>query len=292
MAKLFWGCGTALLTPFNADESIDYEAYAALVDNQVDNGVDFLVPLGTSAETPALTQDEKVELFKITKEHAKGHKLIAGVGVNCVRDTLANIHLLEPLGPDAFLVVVPYYNKPTQEGLYRYYKAIAAATTTPIVMYNVPGRTGTNMLPQTVVRIANECPNIVGIKEASGSFDQVSEILRTKPRDFCVLSGDDDITLPLMAAGADGVISVASNIAPSEVSSMVHALMAEDYRTARALHMKLFPLFKGCFVESNPIPAKEALAQLGLCHNYMRLPLAPASEQTKATIRDILAKLF
>lgn len=292
MTKLFTGCGTALVTPFRQDGSIDYEAYAGLVDRQIDKGVDFLVPVATTAETPALTQDEKARLLEITKEHAKGHRIIAGVGVNCVRDTLANIKLLEPYGPDAFLVVVPYYNKPTQEGQYQYFKTVAAETSLPVIIYNVPGRTGANMLPDTVLGLAQDCPNIIGVKEASGNYSQVCEILRRAPKGFCVLSGDDDLTMALMASGADGVISVASNVAPAEVSEMVHAAMAEDYRSARALLYRLFPLFKGCFVESNPIPVKEALAQMGLCARTMRLPLVEASEETSRIIAGILAELF
>lgn len=289
--KLLAGCGTALVTPFRPDGSVDFEAYARLVDRQVEGGTDFLVPVATTAETPALTQEEKAQLLRVTKEHARGKKIVAGVGVNCVRDTLANIALLEPYGPDAFLVVVPYYNKPTQEGQYQYFKTIAAATSTPVVIYNVPGRTGANMLPDTVLRLAHDCPNIIGVKEASGNYDQVCEILRHAPGGFCTLSGDDDLTLALMASGADGVISVASNIAPSEVSGMVHAAMVEDYRTARKMLYRLFPLFKGCFVESNPIPAKEALAQLGLCSRTMRLPLVEASEGTRKVITEILSDL-
>ena len=286
------GCGTALVTPFTADGAVDYEAYARMVDRQVAGGVHFLVPLATTGETPTLSQQEKVAIFQIVKAHAKGLPIMPGVGVNSMPDTLANIRLLEPLGPDALLVVVPYYNKPTQQGQYEYFKAVAASTSLPIVIYNVPGRTGANMLPDTVIRLAHDVPNIRGIKEASGKYDQVSEILRRAPEGFAVLSGDDDMTLAFMATGAHGVISVASNIAPKEVSAMTEALMRDDLAEARVLHHRLFPLFKACFVESNPIPAKAALAQLGEMNAAVRLPLAEASDATKALMQNVLAELW
>ena len=286
------GCGTALVTPFTPDGAVDYEAYASLVDRQVAAGVHFLVPLATTGETPTLSAGEKTAIYQVVKEHAKGLPLMPGVGVNSLPDTLANIRLLEPLGADALLVVVPYYNKPTQQGQYEYFKAVAAETALPIIIYNVPGRTGANMLPDTVIRLAEEVPNIRGIKEASGNYAQVSEILRRAPEDFAVLSGDDDLTLALMATGAHGVVSVASNIAPVEVAQMVEALERGELARARALHHRLFPLFKACFVESNPIPAKAALAQLGLMGDTVRLPLAPASETTKVLMQKVLSELW
>ena len=286
------GCGTALVTPFTADGAVDYEAYAELVDRQVAAGVHFLVPLATTGETPTLSQEEKVAIFQTVKAHAKGRPLLVGVGVNSLPDTLANIRLLEPLGPDALLVVVPYYNKPTQQGQYEYFKAMAAATSLPVIIYNVPGRTGANMLPDTVLRLAQDVPNIRGIKEASGKYDQVSEILRRAPEGFTVLSGDDDMTLAFMATGAHGVISVASNVAPKEVTEMVEAAMKGDYAAARVLHHRLFPLFKACFVESNPIPAKAALSLLGQMRATVRLPLAEASDQTKELMQKVLQDLW
>ena len=286
------GCGTALVTPFTADGAVDYEAYAALVDRQVAGGVHFLVPLATTGETPTLSPEEKVAIFQTVKAHAKGRPLLVGVGVNSLPDTLANIRLLEPLGPDALLVVVPYYNKPTQQGQYEYFKAVAAATSLPVIIYNVPGRTGANMLPDTVLRLAQDVPNIRGIKEASGKYDQVSEILRRAPEGFAVLSGDDDMTLAFMATGAHGVISVASNVAPKEVTEMVEAVQRGDYDSARTLHHRLFPLFKACFVESNPIPAKAALSLLGQMRATVRLPLAEASDQTKELMQKVLQELW
>ena len=286
------GCGTALVTPFTPDGAVDYEAYARMVDRQVANGVHFLVPLATTGETPTLSAGEKTAIYQLVKEHAKGLPLMPGVGVNSLPDTLANIRLLEPLGADALLVVVPYYNKPTQQGQYEYFKAVAAETSLPIIIYNVPGRTGANMLPDTVIRLANEVPNIRGIKEASGNYDQVSEIIRRAPEGFTVLSGDDDMTLAFMATGAHGVISVASNIAPKEVTEMVEAMQRGELEKARTLHHRLFPLFKACFVESNPIPAKAALEQLGVIGGTVRLPLAPASDATRALMQKVLGELW
>ena len=286
------GCGTALVTPFTADGAVDYEAYGRMVDRQVAAGVHFLVPLATTGETPTLSAGEKTAIYQVVKEHAKGLPLMPGVGVNSLPDTLGNIHLLEPLGADALLVVVPYYNKPTQQGQYEYFKAVAAETDLPVIIYNVPGRTGANMLPDTVIRLAEEVPNIRGIKEASGNYSQVSEIIRRAPEGFTVLSGDDDMTLAFMATGAHGVISVASNIAPKEVTQMVEAMQQGRLGEAHALHHRLFPLFKACFVESNPIPAKAALAQLGVIGGTVRLPLAAASQATEALMQKVLSELW
>ena len=286
------GCGTALVTPFLPDGSVDYEAYASLVDRQVAAGVHFLVPLGTTGETPTLSDGEKTAVFQLVKEHAKGLPLMPGVGTNSLSGTLANIRLMEPLGPAALLVVVPYYNKPTQQGLYEYYKAVASETDLPVIIYNVPGRTGANILPDTVLRLAADVPNIRGIKEASGNFSQVSDLVRRIPEGFAVLGGDDDMTLAYMAAGAHGVISVASNVAPAEVTQMVEALQRDDLAAARRLHQRLFPLFKACFAESNPGPAKAALAQLGLCGNVLRLPLVPVTESTEALMQKVLSELW
>ena len=286
------GCGTALLTPFHEDGSVDYAAYAAAIDRQVAAGVHFLVPLATTGETPTLTPEEKVRLLQTAKDHAAGRPLLVGCGANSFEGTMANIRLLEPLGPDAFLVVVPYYNKPTPEGQYRYFKAVAEATKVPVVIYNVPGRTGVNMTAETALRLAADCPNIIGTKEASGNYAQVSEIIRRAPEGFTVLSGDDDLTFALMATGARGVVSVASNIAPAEVAAMTEALLRDDLPAARALHHRLSPLFKACFLETSPVPAKAAMARLGLMTDFVRLPLAPASDATRAALASILADLL
>ena len=283
------GCGTALVTPFREGE-VDYEAFASLVDYQIKGGVDFLVPLGTTGETPCLTDEEKVRVLSIAKEHSCGKPVVAGVGTNSLEHTLANIRLLEPHGVDVFLVVVPYYNKPPQEGMYRYFKAVAEATRKPVLLYNVPGRTGANLEAATTLRLA-EIDNIIGIKEASGRREQILEIIEGRPEGFLVLSGNDDETFPLMQAGADGVISVASNIAPELVAELTHAMLKGNVEKAAGLHEMLSPLFRNCFVESNPIPAKAALTAMGMMQNELRLPLVPAQQPTCDLMVDTIKEL-
>ena len=291
MSRLFLkGCGTALLTPFKGTE-VDYDAYRKCVLRQVDAGVHFLVPLATTGETPTLSREEKKRLLEITKDCSGGLPLVVGCGSNSLAATLENISLVGK-DADALLVVVPFYNKPTQEGQYQYFKAVSEATDLPIVMYNVPGRTGVNMSAETCLRLAKDCPNIIATKEASGNYSLVSDILRSAPEGFSVLSGDDDMTLAFMATGAQGVISVASNIAPAEVSGLVVSMLSGDIDSARALHHCLSPLFKACFVESNPIPAKAAMAALGLMKEDVRLPLVKASDSTKKLMSQILATLW
>ena len=282
------GCSTALATPFLEDGSVDYDSYASLLDRQVAAGVDFLTVLATTAETPTLSLEEKKKLLAISKEHCGGLPLLVGCGSNSVAATLENIRQLP--GADAYLVVVPFYNKPTQEGLYLYYKALAEHTDKPIVMYNVPGRTGVNMKAETSLRIAREVKGVIGIKEASGDFQQVKQIIDGSEEDFLVLSGDDDMTFELIRAGADGVISVASNVLPKEVGRMCGLALNGEFEEAGLLNEKLMPLFKACFVESNPIPGKEALHQLGLCTNAVRLPLSRANENTCKRIKETLAE--
>ncbi|MBQ2452123.1 MAG: 4-hydroxy-tetrahydrodipicolinate synthase [Bacteroidales bacterium] len=289
--KQLTGCGTALVTPFKADGSVDYAAYAETVKRQVAAGIHFLVPLGTTAETPCLSDEEKVELLKITREHAQGLPLVVGAGTNSLAGTLRNMALLEPYGVDYFLVVAPYYNKPTQQGLYAYYKAVAAATEKSIILYNVPGRTGVNITAETTLALANEVENIVAIKEASGNYAQISRIIKDKPEGFSVLSGNDDETLSLMATGAQGVISVASNVAPAQMVALTEALLKDDMPAARSLHYQLMSLFKNCFVESNPIPAKAAMSLLGLMENELRAPLTPATDSTIELMKKTLAEL-
>ncbi len=274
----FRGCGTALITPFK-DGAVDYDAFAALVDRQVAAGIDFLVPLGTTGETPCLTDEEKIKLLRLTKERAGDLPVMAGVGTNSLEHTIENIRLLEPHGVDAFLVVVPYYNKPPQEGMYQYFKAVAESTSKPVVLYNVPGRTGSNMTSETTLRLA-QIDNIIAIKEASSNRGQILEIIQGRPEGFLVLSGNDDETYPLMKEGADGIISVASNIAPEPCVKLAHAMMEGKVEKAAMYHEKLLPLFRNCFVESNPIPAKAALAAMGLISNECRLPLVPAQQKT------------
>lgn len=283
------GCGTALVTPFR-DGKVDYEALAALVDRQVAAGIHFLVPLGTTAETPCLSDEEKVEILKVCRAHAPQLTLLVGAGTNSFTGTMHNIDLLAPYGADAFLIVAPYYNKPTQDGLYEYFSEVAAISPKPIVLYNVPGRTGVNISDATTLKIAAH-GKVAAIKEASSNYAQISRILAGAPEGFKVFSGNDDETLSLMATGASGVISVVSNIVPDKMAALCNAIMENDYTTARELYRTLLPLCKNCFVESNPIPVKEALAQMGLIQNELRLPLTRATEATaclmKKTLKDL-----
>ncbi len=283
------GCGTALATPFS-NGKVDFEAYKRLVTRQVEAGIHFLVPLGSTAETPCLENDEKVELLRITRELCPDRPLVAGVGTNSPAATIRNIRLLESCGPDAWLVVVPYYNKPTQQGLYEYFKTIAEATDKPIVAYNVPGRTGTNMTAETTLRLAS-IPGIIAVKEASGKLDQIEAVAKGRPDGFKVLSGNDDQTFPIMRFGGDGVISVASNVAPELMVALVEAAGAGDFAKAEEIDKKLAPLYDACFVESNPIPAKAALSIMGFCSAEMRLPLTTAVPSTFDTMRKVLEDL-
>ena len=283
------GCGTALITPFKNGE-VDYEAFAALVDRQVEAGIDFLVPLGTTGETPCLEDEERIKILQIAKEHSKGVPVIAGGGTNSLQHTIRSMKMLEPYGVDAFLIVVPYYNKPTQEGQYQYFKAVAESTDRPIVLYNVPGRTGANMTAETALRLA-EIPNIVAIKEASGNREQIEQILAGAPEGFAVLSGNDDDTLWMMQQGGAGIISVASNVAPAHMAEFVGAVRNGEMEKAEQMNAKLTPLFTNCFVESNPIPAKAAMAAMGLIENELRLPLVPSQQSTYdlmvETVKDL-----
>lgn len=283
------GCGTALVTPFR-DGKVDYGTFASLVDRQVEAGVHFLVPLGTTGETPCLEESEKERILEITMEHRKNLPVVVGGGSNSLLHTTESIRRLEKYSPDAYLIVVPYYNKPTQKGLYEYFKAVAGSTDKAIVLYNVPGRTGLNMTAETTLRLA-EIPNIVAVKEASGNYAQISEIIRNAPEGFNVLSGNDDETLSLMATGAKGIISVASNIVPAEMAALAEALLDGDMAEARRIHHRLSPLFRNCFIESNPIPVKSAMALMGLIENELRLPLVPASEHTEAVLKATLKEL-
>lgn len=285
----FKGLATALVTPF-VDGEVDWKAFRNLVRRQVEAGVDFLVPLGSTAETPCLTDAEKVKILEIAREESNGLPIVAGAGSNSLTTTVQNMRLLDGHGADAYLIVVPFYNKPTQEGLYQYFKAVAEETDRQVILYNVPGRTGTNMKTETTLRLA-EIPNVTAVKEASGDIAQIIDIKRQAPADFTVLSGNDDQTLPLMACGADGVISVASNVAPKQMKALTRAVAASDLKEAIRLNNSLMPLYHACFVESNPIPAKAALSLMGLCRDEMRLPLLPATGGTRTLLADVLRKL-
>ena len=286
---LFKGCGTAMFTPFK-DGRVDVEALVLTTERQVEAGIDFLVPLGTTGETPTLSDEEKLMVFHAVKDHAKGCPVVVGVGTNSVPGTLANMALLKDA--DAFLVVVPYYNKPPQRGIYEYFRTIAEHTEKPIILYNVPGRTGANCEAETTLALARGVPNIVAVKEASGNLMQVKYLLTRRPEGFSILSGNDEDTLPLMRSGADGVVSVASNVCPQEMAQFVRAALEKDWDTAQALEDRLSALFRNLFIEPNPIPGKAAMAQLGLMENQLRLPLVPATDETERAIKDTLAALW
>ena len=283
------GCGTALITPFKNGE-VDYDAFAALVDRQIEAGIDYLVPLGTTGETPCLEDDERVKVLQIAKAHSQGRPVVVGGGTNSLQHTIRSMQMLEPYGVDAFLIVVPYYNKPTQEGQYQYFKAVAEATDKPIVLYNVPGRTGVNMSAETTLRLA-EIENIVAIKEASGDREQIEKILANAPEGFQVLSGNDDDTLWMMQQGGAGIISVASNVAPKHLAEFTTAIRNGEMEKAEAINAELTPLFKNCFVESNPIPAKAAMHAMGLIENELRLPLVPSQQSTYDLMVETIKEL-
>jgi 4-hydroxy-tetrahydrodipicolinate synthase len=287
----FTGCGTALVTPFRADGSLDEAAVSRLARRQIEAGIHFLVPCGTTGEVPTLTDEEQVRVVQLVAAEAKGRvPVLAGAGGYNTQEVIHAARRMRDAGADGILSVTPYYNKPTPEGLYQHYRAIAEAAGLPIVVYNVPGRTGCNVDPATLVRLAT-VPNIIGVKEASGNVTQMCEICASVPAGFIVLSGDDALTLPLMAIGGRGIISVASNEIPSEMSRMVELAERGDFAGARALHQRLMPLMQVNFIESNPIPVKSAMAFLGLLEEVYRLPMVPPRPASKQKIEAVLQSL-
>ena len=293
--KLDWmrGCATALVTPFKSDGSVDEASMRALVDRQINGGVRLLVPCGTTGESATMTEDEDARVIGLTIEVARGRaKVIAGAGSNSTSSAVEYSRRARNLGADAVLQVAPWYNKPTQEGLYAHFRAIAAAIPeTPIMLYNVPGRTSSNIAAQTTLRLAKDCENIVAIKEASGNLSQIMEILRERPANFCVLSGDDAVTLPLISLGAKGIVSVASNEVPDLMSRMTELALDGKWNDARELHYRLLPLMEINFVESSPGPVKAAMALMGLLEENFRLPLVPITDKSRAKIRDVITEL-
>jgi 4-hydroxy-tetrahydrodipicolinate synthase len=288
---LFQGCGTALVTPFRPDLSLDEEAYRTLVRRQIEAGIHFLVPCGTTGENPTLEHDEHRRLVEIALEEAKGKlPVLAGCGGYHTGEVVAFARELEAMGADGILSVAPYYNKPTQEGLFQHFLAIANAIKIPIVVYNVPGRTGVNVEPATMCRLA-AIDNIVGVKEASGNIAQIARLCATLPQDFAVLSGDDSITLAVAGLGGKGVISVASNLIPAEMAALAQACLDGRFEDTRALQRKWLPLMEVNFVESNPIPVKWALARMGLLSPVYRLPMVPPSPASRERIETTLIEL-
>jgi 4-hydroxy-tetrahydrodipicolinate synthase len=289
MAVSFAGAGVALVTPFKKDESLDEAAFRKLVRRQVEGGIDVLVPCGTTGEAVTLTEDEQKRVIELTVAERSGRPVVAGAGSNDTRTAVARTKAFCSLGVQGILSVAPFYNKPTQEGLFRHFSAIADASTVPVVLYNVPGRTASNIEPKTLFRLA-EHKNITAVKEA-GSFTQQLEILREVPEGFEFLSGDDATTLPLLVLGAKGVISVVANQIPSAMHGLVDAAAAGDFAKARSIHNKYLGLMNLNFIESNPIPVKASLAMMGLCEEVFRLPLVPPSEDTRTKLRAEMVRL-
>ena len=288
---MFTGCGTAMVTPFHPDGSLDEATLRLLVQRQLDAGIDFLVPCGTTGESPTLSHQEHLRVVEITLELAKGRvPVLAGAGGYNTSEVISLAQELVAMGVDGILSVTPYYNKPTQEGLYQHYKALASAVSLPIILYSVQGRTGVNIEPATVKRLAS-VENIVGIKEASGNIAQMAAILNAVHSDFLVFSGDDAIALPLIALGGRGVISVASNEIPAEMTLLTRLALQNDFPAARQLHRRYLPLMEVNFVESNPIPVKAAMAELGLLKPVWRLPLVAPGREDMARIRAVLESL-
>ena len=291
MRQAFTGCGTALVTPFRRGGEIDEAAVARLARRQIDAGTHFLVPCGTTGESPTLSDDERVRVVELVVAEAKGRvPVLAGAGGYDTREVIHAATRMQRAGANGILSVTPYYNKPTREGLYQHYRAIAEAVSLPIIVYNVPGRTGVNVDPQTLSRIAT-IPNIVGVKEASGNMTQMCEVCTVVPDEFLVLSGDDALTIPLMAVGGRGIISVASNAIPAEMSQMVEHAESGDFQQARRLHRRLLPFMQINFIESNPGPIKFAMASLGLLEEEYRLPMVPPEAASKARIAAVLQAL-
>jgi 4-hydroxy-tetrahydrodipicolinate synthase len=285
---MFRGTFTALVTPF-LNGGVDDSAFNKLIETQIAAGISGVVAIGTTGESPTLSHEEREQVIRLSVATANKRCLVlAGTGSNATQHAIADTKLAEKLGVDGALLVAPYYNKPSQEGLFRHFKAIADATSLPIMLYNIPGRCSVDILPETVVRLAKECRNIVSIKEASGSVERVGDLRRRLPESFMILSGDDSLTLPFMAVGAGGVVSVASNLFPSQVCALVRACESGDLKSAATLHRKLLPLFKDLFIEPNPVPVKTALGWRGSMSGEVRLPLCEMSEANQARLRKTL----
>ncbi|EOR93109.1 Dihydrodipicolinate synthase [Arcticibacter svalbardensis MN12-7] len=288
----FHGTGVAMVTPFDQDGSIDFQGLKKLINFQIDGGVDYLVSLGTTGESATLTKEEKKSVWKFTAEIINGRvPLIAGLGGNNTREVVEGLKQFDPNGYDAILSVSPFYNKPTQEGIYQHYKVLAQESPLPLFIYNVPGRTGSNVAAETTIRLANECKNIIGVKEASGNIEQFYAILRNKPKEFLCISGDDALTLPLIAMGGNGIISVAGNAIPRLFSNMVRLCLKGDFKQAAPLNLRLTKFISLLFEEGNPGGVKSALQHLGICTDHLRLPLYPVGQTTSLAIKKELENL-
>lgn len=288
---LFRGTAPALVTPFTPDLMIDESAFKNLIDMQIGAGVEAIVVLGTTGENPTIDPDERKQLVELSISHTAGRvPVIIGTGTNNTHESTVYSKEAEAAGADGLLVVGPYYNKPTQEGYFAHVQAIAGATDCPIILYNVPGRTGSNISAETTLRIAEEIPSVSATKEASGSLEQIAEILRHRPENFAVYSGDDEFTLPLLALGADGVISVVCNALPGPFSDMVRAGLNYKFEQARKSHFQLLDAMRYCFIESNPVPVKTMLAELGMMDSNVRMPLVPLTEQNHKKITDLMQR--
>jgi 4-hydroxy-tetrahydrodipicolinate synthase len=281
----FYGTGVAIVTPFQADGQVDYAGLKNLINYLIDGGVEYIVSLGTTGESATLNKYEKQKVWEVTAETVNNRvNLVAGIGGNDTYEVVEQIKAFSTPGYDAILSVSPYYNKPTQAGIYQHYRAIAENSALPVLLYNVPGRTGSTISAETTVRLAHDFENIIGIKEASGNFDIFNQIMRDKPADFLFISGDDPVTLPMMAMGAAGLISVIGNAVPRQISDMVRACLQGDFITAREKHYPLIEFTRLMFVEGNPAGVKTALKQLGICSDVVRLPLVPVNQQTTEAI--------
>lgn len=288
----FHGTGVAVVTPFNADGSVDYDGLKGLINYLIDGKVEYLVSLGTTGESATLNKEEKKKVWAYTAEVNNGRlPLVAGIGGNYTAEVTAAIKDFDSNGYDAILSASPYYNKPTQEGIYQHYKAISESTDLPVLLYNVPGRTASNVSAETTCRLATDFKNIIGTKEASGNFDQFNQIMRDKPEDFMLISGDDPVALPMIALGAVGVISVVGNALPFELSEMTRLCLKGDFKAAQALHFKLIEFTRLMFTEGNPAGAKAALKHFGVCGDEVRLPLVAASAGLTAQIISEIQKI-
>ena len=290
----FKGTGVAIVTPFKESGAIDFESFEAILNHAIKGGVDYIVLLGTTGESATISKLEKKALIEFSvKKINKRVPLVVGIGGNCTSEVVLAIHGTPLKGIDAILSVCPYYNKPQQEGIFIHYKTIAEASPVPVILYTVPGRTASNISASTTLRLANECPNIVGIKEASGNFDQIFQVIKNRPDGFLVISGDDGLTLPMIAAGADGVISVTANAYPAEFSEMVNLCLAGNFTSARKIHFKLIDFTNSLFADGSPSGIKAALAIKSLCHDFLRLPLVPVHQEVYQMIKkqiDIIVK--